>query len=119
MIECLKEIGVDDKGLQIIAKLYWKQSAVVRTESALTAECKIKKEVSQRCVLSSSLFNLYTKKSKKYKTWKGVTIGGIKLNNLRYADDTALLYFCPTYLQDLLNAVKKAWQTIWNGNEYN
>ena len=40
---------------------------------------------------------------------KGVTIGGINLNNLRYADDTALLCFCPTDLQELLNAVNKAW----------
>ena len=33
MIECLKEIGVDDTELQIITKLCWEQSAVVRTES--------------------------------------------------------------------------------------
>ena len=39
---------------------------------------------------------------------KGVTVGVIKLNNLRYADDTALLCFCPTDLQDLLNTVNKA-----------
>ena len=45
MIECLKEGGSDDTELQIIAKLYWEQSAVVRTEPGLTAECKIKKGV--------------------------------------------------------------------------
>ena len=45
MIECLKEIGVDVTELQIITELYWEQSAVVRTESELTAECKIKKGV--------------------------------------------------------------------------
>ena len=39
---------------------------------------------------------------------KGVTIGGIKLNNVRYADYTALLSFCLTNLQDLLNAFNKA-----------
>ena len=39
---------------------------------------------------------------------KGVTIGGIMLNNLRYADDTGLLCFCPIYLQELLNEVNKA-----------
>ena len=33
---------------------------------------------------------------------KWVTIGGMRLNNLRYADDTALLCFCPTDLQELL-----------------
>ena len=45
MIECLKEIRADDTELQIITKLYWKQLPVVRTESGLTAECKIKKGV--------------------------------------------------------------------------
>ena len=109
MIECLKEIGVDDTELQIITKLYWEQSAVVRTESSLTAECKIKKGVQQGCALSSSLFKLYTEKIfKEVQEMKGVTIGGIKLNNLRYADDTALLCFCPTDLKELLNAVNKA-----------
>ena len=39
---------------------------------------------------------------------KGVAIDGINLNNLRYADDTALVHFCPTDLQELLNAVNKA-----------
>ena len=32
----------------------------------------------------------------------------IKFNSLRIADDTALLCFCPTDLQELLNAVNKA-----------
>ena len=31
MIECLSEIGMDDKDLQIITKLYWEHSASVRT----------------------------------------------------------------------------------------
>ena len=55
IIECLKEIGVDDTQLQIIIKLYWEQLAAVRTESGLTAECKIQMGVWQRCVLSSNI----------------------------------------------------------------
>ena len=39
---------------------------------------------------------------------KEITIGGTNLNNLRYVNDTALLCFCPTDLQELLNAVNKA-----------
>ena len=31
----LKELGVDDKDLQIIMKVYWKQTAVVRTKSGV------------------------------------------------------------------------------------
>ena len=56
-IECLSEIGIDDKDLQIISKLYWEQSASVRTESGMTSEFKIKKGVRQGCVLSPNLFN--------------------------------------------------------------
>ena len=52
MIECLSEIGIDDKDLQIISKLCWEQSACVRTESGMTSEFKIKKGVRQGCVLS-------------------------------------------------------------------
>ena len=33
MIECLKEIGLDGKDLDIITKLFWDQTAAVRTES--------------------------------------------------------------------------------------
>ena len=62
MIECLSEIGIDDKELQIISKLYWEQSACVRTESGMTSDFKIKKGVRQDCVLSPNLFNLYTEK---------------------------------------------------------
>ena len=45
---------------------------------------------------------------KEVQDMKRVTIGGIRLNDLRYADDTALLCFCPTDLQELLNAFNKA-----------
>ena len=109
MIECLKEIGVDDKDLQIITKLYWEQTAVVWTESGLTSEFKIKKGVRQGCVLSSSLFNLYTEKIfKEVEDMPGVNIGGMNINNLRYADDTSLLCLGPTDLQNLLHAVNEA-----------
>ena len=43
MIECLSEIGIDDKDLQKITKLFWEQSTSVRTESGMISEFKIKK----------------------------------------------------------------------------
>ena len=108
MIECLSEIGIDDKDLQIISKLYWEQSACVRTESGMTSEFKIKKGVRQGCVLSPNLFNLYTEKIfREVEDMKGVNIGGVNINNLRYADDIVLLAEGPMFLQALLTAVNE------------
>ena len=42
IIGCLSEIGIDDKDLKIIAKMYWEQTAVVRTEHGITEEFQIK-----------------------------------------------------------------------------
>ena len=54
-------------------------------------------------------YSAYTQKLfKEEPGMKGVTIDGINLNKLRYADGTALLCFCPTDLQELLNAANKA-----------
>ena len=106
MKECLRKIGIYDKDLQIITKMYWEQTAVVRTENGLTEEFKIKKGVRQGCVLSSSLFNLYTEKIfREIEDMKGVIVGGSNINNNRYADDTALLTLCTTDLQDLVTEI--------------
>ena len=45
-------IGIDDKDLQIINKMYWEQTAVVITEHGITEKFQIKKGVRQGCVLS-------------------------------------------------------------------
>ena len=92
MIECLSEIGINDKDLQIISKLYWEQSASIRTESEMTSESKIRNGVRQGCVLSPNLFNLYTEKIfREVEDMKGVNIGGVNINNLSYADDISYL----------------------------
>ena len=108
MIEFLSEIGMDDKDLQIISKLYWEQSACVRTESGMTSDFKIKKGVRQGCVLSPNLFNLYTEKIfREVEDIKGINIRGVNINNLRYADDTVLLSEGPMFLQVLLTVVNE------------
>ena len=106
MIECLSEIGINDKDLQIITKLYWEQTATVRTEYGVTKEFQVKQGVRQGCVLSPSLFNLYTEKIfREIEEMNGVNIGGVNINNLRYADDTVLLAENNTDLQDLVTAI--------------
>ena len=109
MIECLSVIGVDDKDLQIITKLYWEQTAVVRTDNVISKEFKIKKGVRQGCVLSPTLFNLYTEKIfREMGDMKGVIIGGLNINNSRYADDTSLITSETAHVQDLLTAVNNS-----------
>ena len=72
--------------------MYWEQTAVVKTDTGLTEECKITKGVRQRCVLSESLFNLYTDEIfREIDNANSVVIGGTNINNSRYADDTALM----------------------------
>ena len=86
-IECLKEIEVDDKDLRVTAGLYWDQTAVLRTNTGLSTEVSIKRCVRQGCVLSSSLFNLYTETIfKEVADRNGVNIGGMNINNLSAAD---------------------------------
>ena len=63
IFEYLQEIGIDDKDLRIITKLYWEQTASVRTEAGLTDNFNIKKGVRQGCLLSATLLNLYTEKN--------------------------------------------------------
>ena len=86
--------------------MYWEQTAVVRTEHGITEEFQIKKGVRQGCVLSPSLFNLYTEKIfREIEDMEGVNVGGHNINNLRYADDTSLLALEEQKLQNLLTTV--------------
>ena len=103
MIECLLEIGIDDKDLQIVTKMYWEHTAVVRTEHGITEEFQIR----QGCVSSPSLFNLYTEKIfREIEDMEGVNVGGHNINNLRYADDTSLLAPGRTKITESFNYCK-------------
>jgi len=55
----LKDIAVDWKDRNLIAKLYLGQRAVVRIDGELSGYCIIEQGVRQRCSLSLLLFNFY------------------------------------------------------------
>ena len=62
----------------------------------------------QGCVLSPKLFNLYTKKIfNESDKLPGCIVGGENINNLRYADDTALLAESESALQDIVDVVRQ------------
>ena len=108
LIECLQSIGIDGKDCRIIANLYWQQKAAIRIEEDLSEYTPIQRGVRQGCILSPLLFNLYTELIfRDFKELRGICIGGRNVNNLRYADDTALLADNSQHLQNLMNAAKE------------
>ena len=107
LIECLNSVGIDGKDSRIISHLYWHQKAAIRVEEDLSEYTSIQRGVRQGCILSPLLFNLHTELIfRNFDELKGVCIGGRNVNNLRYADDTALLSDSSQNLQTLMNAAK-------------
>lgn len=108
MIENLIKIAIPGRDIKFIRNLYWTQKAFVRLENGLSDEVMIKRGVRQGCVLSPALFNLYTEMIfRAIDDMDGVKIGGLNINNLRYADDTVLIAETPEQLQEIVNKVNE------------
>ena len=109
LISRLREIGIDDKDVRIIKQLYFGQSAEIRIRrDLLTQEFNIAKGVRQGGVLSPMLFNIYVEKIFQIALEgvdTGIKINGKPINNIRYADDTAILANNLEDLQDILDRV--------------
>ena len=107
MIKCLERIGMDGKDIRIIANLYWHQRAVIRIDNELSPYTPIQRGVRQGCVLSPYLFNIYTEFIfREVEELKGININGQNINNICYADDTALMAESEEKLQEIVNEVK-------------
>ena len=90
----LKEIGIPDHLTCLLRSLYAGQEATVRTGLGTTDWFQIGKGVGQGCILSPCLFNLYAEYIKRNarleEAQAGIKFARRNINNLRYADDTAL-----------------------------
>ena len=79
----------------LLGNLYASQEATVRTGHGTTDWFQIGKGVRQGCILSLYLFNLCAeyimRNAGLEETQAGIKIAGRNINNLRYADDTALM----------------------------
>ena len=75
--------------------LYARQEATVRSGHGTTVWFQIGKGVSQGCILSPHLLNLYTehitRNARLEELQDGIKIGRRNINNLRYMDDTTLM----------------------------
>ena len=88
----MEEMGFPKHLIKLIEGLYCDQEALIRWNKCHTDPFQILKGVRQGCILSPHLFSLYTEKIMRDAEVNnfGIKIGGQKISNLRYADDTAL-----------------------------
>ena len=90
----LQEMGIPDHLTCLLRNLYAGQEATVRTGQGTTDWFQIGTGVHQGFILSPCLFNLYAEyimqNARLDEAQAGIKIGRRNINNLRYADDTAL-----------------------------
>ena len=107
----LKEMRIPGHLTWLLRNLYVGQEATVRTGHGATDGFQIRKGVHQGCILSPCLFKLYAE----YIMWNarldeaqaGIKIARRNTNNLRYADDIALMAESEEGLKSLLMRVKE------------
>ena len=95
----------------MLRNLFADQEATVRTRHGTTDWFQIGKGVSQGCILSPCLFNLFAE----YITWNagldeaqaGIKIARKNINNFKHADDTTLMAERKEELKSLLLKVKE------------
>ena len=88
-------MGIPNHLTCLLRNMYTGQEATIRTEHKTTDWFQIGKGVRQGYILSPSLFNLYAeyimRNSELDEVHAGIKIAKRNINNLRYADDTALM----------------------------
>ena len=109
-------MGIPDHLTCLLRNLYAGQEATVRTGHRTTDWFQIGKGVSQGCILSSCLFNLYAgyiiRNAGLEEAQAGIKIARRNINNLRYADDTALMAESEEELKSLLMKVKESEKVV-------
>ena len=91
----LQKMEIREHVTCLLTNLYAGQEATVRTGHGTTDWFQIGKGVSQGCILSRCLFNLYAeyimRNTGLEEAQAGIKIAGRNSNNLRYADDTTFM----------------------------
>ncbi|VEN59756.1 unnamed protein product [Callosobruchus maculatus] len=106
----LISVGVPYHLVFLIQRLYEPSSAHVRIDGNLSGQTATRKGVRQGCVLSPMLFNIYSEfvMRQVLDNWNGgVAIGGSKISNSRFADDTTLIAASQEELVALLNVLEQ------------
>jgi hypothetical protein len=110
MWNSMRNMGIPEHVIGLITDLYTEQEAKVQVGQGTTDLFPVQKGVRQGCILSPGLFNLYSEHIVRTEGLEdieaGVKIGGQKIKNLRYADDTTLLAENKDDMVQLIKRVK-------------
>ena len=107
IVKDLKTLNIDRKDLHILKNLYWQQTATISLDNELSNWVPIKRGVHQGCIFSPDLFSLYAEIiMRKVTSEISFKVNGTDINNICYADDTALLANNEQGLQELLCSLK-------------
>ena len=104
-------MGVPEQLIVVLRNIYKNQESTVRTEYGETFNIPIGKGVRQGYILSPLIFSIYAERIMRdiLKKWdKGISIGGRKVTNLRYADDTTLIAGTKYDITELITKVKRS-----------
>ena len=103
LFEILLKHKCDGKDLRVLRNLYREQEATIRIDDDCSVYKPICRGVRQGCVFSPDLFNIYSKIIlRNIERHEVVRVGGNRINNLRYADDTVLIADSEEKLQNIL-----------------
>ena len=107
----LKETGIPDHLACLLRNLCAGKEATVRNLYGTNDWFRIEKGVQQGCLLLPCLFNLYAEhimsNAGLNELQAGIKIGGRKIHNLRYTDDTTVMAESKEELKSLLMRVKE------------
>jgi len=110
IFETMNKMGFPRHVIELLSSLNTDQKGTIRWDDQQSNFFYITKGVRQGCILSPHLFNIYTEQVMRKSDIDdmGFKIGGRKITNLRYADDTALVAENITSMKRILHRVDTA-----------
>src|SRR3989441_829032 len=109
LVEVMEKAGKPNLERSLIINLYWRQHAAVRWDGEVSREVDVERSVRQGCVMSPTLFNLYSEFMIKeaMENVEGIKFNGINVTDLRYADDAVLMADKRKKIQKMIDRLNK------------